>query len=189
MNRFVASNVFDLQFKSTQSIQSIQSNFRSYNNYNSQNVQRQFFDQRFNSTQKRVYYDEKNQSTSKNFADIYHAQKNHDDYISFDYYQHENIGDFSHEQNQSKKFVNNENELKTFFVVSSKMIFTCRRCSEKFSFNNKLHYHIRRCKITKSIAIFAVFRIIDVFHNQFISFKIVHSTALTKTHFDHDFRF
>ena len=37
MNRFVASNAFDLQFKSVQSTQSIQSNFRSYNSYNNQN--------------------------------------------------------------------------------------------------------------------------------------------------------
>ena len=69
------------------------------------------------------------------------------------------------------------------------MTFTCRRCSEKFPFNNKFHYHIRRCKVTKSTAVFAVFRTIDVFHNQFTSFKIVHSIAPAKVHLDHDFRF
>lgn len=78
--------------------------------------------------------------------------------------------------------------MKFFFVVSSKIIFICRRCNKKFSFNNKFYYHIRRCKITKSIVVVAVFKIIEVFHSQFISFKIIHSIASTKTHFNHDFR-
>ena len=141
--------------------------------------------------QKRVYYENENRFMSKTFEiDIYYIHKDHDNYFLFNYYQQKNIvDDFNHKQYQSNDSIIDENELKTFFVVLSKMIFICRRCNEKFSFNNKLHYHIRRCKITKSIAAVAVFKIIEIFHNQFISFKIIHSIASTKIHFDHDFRF
>ena len=94
MNRFVASNAFDLQFKlaqSTQSNQSAQLSFRSYNSYDNQNqyqnVQRQFFDQRFNSAvQERIYHENEDRFTSKTSeVDIYHIHENHDDYFSFNY--------------------------------------------------------------------------------------------------------
>ena len=94
--------------------------------------------------QKRVYYKNENRFISKTFeVDIYYIHENYNNYFSFDYYQQKNIvDDFNHKQYQSNELITNKNELKVFFVVLSKMIFICCRCNEKFSFNNKLYYHI-----------------------------------------------
>lgn len=39
-----------------------------------------------------------------------------------------------------------DGEVRTFFTEAPEPKFSCRRCEEKFTSNNKLHYHVRRCK-------------------------------------------
>ena len=54
---------------------------------------------------------------------------------------HENI----EKQSLNETFVVDE-KIRSFFIAISKCIFNCRRCNEKFSFNNKFYYYLRRCK-------------------------------------------
>ena len=188
MNRpATAPNAFGLQPKQQfQPTQPAQQASRPYNNYNSQNVQRQPFGQRPNpAVQGRAYHGDEDRSTPENpEADTYHIREDHDDYSPFDYQYDDAVGENSHEPEESTA---DENELRAFFAASPEMTFTCRRCSEKFPSNNKLHYHIRRCKVTKPAAA-AASRTIDAFHSQSTSPKVVHSTAPAEAHPGHGFR-
>ena len=45
-------------------------------------------------------------------------------------------------------FIANNNEIKTFFINASKRLnFACCRCEQKFVFNNKFYYYVKRCKV------------------------------------------
>ena len=55
---------------------------------------------------------------------------------------HEHAGE---EQPPDEASVADE-EIRSFFTAAPECTFSCRRCDEKFPSNNKLHYHLRRCK-------------------------------------------
>ena len=81
------------------------------------------------------------------FEKIYQKYQNDYDY---DYSSNEKFEKVFHEhvdeeQSSNETFVVDE-KIRSFFIEASKCIFNCRRCDEKFFFNNKFHYHLRRCK-------------------------------------------
>ena len=141
---------------------------------------RQLFDQRFNPSndqQQRAYHtnDEKKNHSKKTF------QRNYENYNSYNNneYLSPNKKPFEktfHNVNSKSTYyekhneVANEfnNEIKLFFTTASKSKFNCRRCDEKFFFNNKFHYHIKRCKIISKSKTFSKNR---------AETKIIHSST------------
>ena len=102
----------------------------------------------------KYYYDDDSyqQLEAEQFKKIFHDQHEHE-HVFHEQYQHEQKHAF-HEQSSHDKFndvanvidVINESKMRFFFIEASKIKFSCRRCDEIFLFNNKLHYHLKRCK-------------------------------------------
>ena len=70
-------------------------------------------------------------------------------------------------------------KVKVFFIIVSKNKFNCRRCNEKFSFNNKLYYYVKQYKIILKS---------KIFYNRFET-KIIHSTTFNNFNFKFNFKF
>ena len=83
-----------------------------------------------------------------------------------------------------KSFANNFNhELNEYFVqilISVKKVI-CKRCNERFLFKNKLHAHIRQCKIKFKKSI-----VIKIYHE---NFEVIVSDVSSKQFEDLKFRF
>ena len=84
---------------------------------------------------------------------------------------------------EKKSIINNNDEIRNFFIDVKQSKFNCRRCYEKFLFNNKFYYYIKRCKqfIVVEIHVYIDF-IIDN------KFKIIRSSISTNFLIDVDFR-
>ena len=54
--------------------------------------------------------------------------------------------DFTSHEEESAAATDDDGEIRSFFTDAKQPVFSCRRCHEKFASNNKLHYHVRRCK-------------------------------------------
>ena len=79
--------------------------------------------------------------------------------------------------------------MKFYFIDTSKNLlrhFFCRHCEKTFSFNNKFHYHFRRCKIIINKSITSKFSTII---NHSIKIKIIRSSTSINSTFELDFRF
>ena len=197
-NTFQQKNAFDFQFKnqSQQSYRSTDDFFDVDNQYQN----RQSFDQRFNfsSQSQRVYFaknDQKNQYEKVFQNDYYDYNYDYDDeYLSskdesFEKVFHEHV---YHDQQSSIEKINEKlftidiidafekSKVKFFFIETSKNNFSCRRCNQKFSFNNKLHYHVKRCKVSffKSKAF-----------SDFMKVKIIRSSTVKNATSKLDFKF
>ena len=142
-----SKNVFDLQFKSSQQQSYRFDNVYSNNQYqNRQSYNQQSYDQRFHlSSIQRVYIVDDDQKNK--FKKIYQNYQNDYDY---DYQSKKEFEKIFHEHVDEKQSLNEifvvDEKIRSFFTAISKCIFNCRRCDEKFFFNNKLYYHLRRCK-------------------------------------------
>lgn len=72
-------------------------------------------------------------------------------YAAEEYYGHEDNGENSYEQDQNEEDLHvseHEKSEKVFFIVSSQISFTCRMCETEFPSNNKLHRHVKKCRMT-----------------------------------------
>ena len=187
-----SKNAYDLQFKSAltsyynnQNQQSRQFYNVDYNQnqqqrqsyYNNYDQQKQFFAIRSNlSAQQRVYH--KNELNAFELNISKSKQKNiYEKFNHFQFFEK----DFTIHKKKSV-VIDDDDEIRSFFIDVKQSIFNCRRCHEKFAFNNKLHYYVRRCKqsITKT-HVYVDF----VTDNKF---KIIRSSASTNSSTNVDFR-
>ena len=147
----------------------VKSSFRFFNNFNNQtqswrqldNYQQDDDNQQF----QRVYYDDETTNENKDVDIDYHDDETYDNEYSEDSYHDQdyvdsNIENFNyeyHDQQDTKIKAFENQEVNFFFLqtfVSRITIFRCKRCDDIFQFNNKLHKHIRGCKIsTKKITV------------------------------------
>ena len=190
-----SKNAYDLQFKSTLTSYYNSQNQQSRQQYNidyNQNQQqrqsyyniydqkqKQSFATRFNFfVQQRVYHDEElNVSKSNYFSNIESSKLYENHYTDESYDKN-----FISYEKKSIVVIDNDDEIRSFFIEIKQSKFNCRRCQKKFTFNNKLHYHIRRCK--QSITETHVY--IDfVIDNQL---KIIRSSVFAKFSIDVKFR-
>ena len=120
-----------------------------------------YYNEVFQKNQK-YYYDDDSfqQFEKKQFEKIFH---DHHEHVFHEQHEHEHVfheqrqleqKHVLHEQSSKNEFndvadvidVINESKMKFFFIETSKIKFSCRRCEKIFFFNNKLHYHFKRCK-------------------------------------------
>ena len=174
-NSFQSRNAFDLQSKSQQSSQSYRSsddysdnqyqNRSSYEQrFNASAMQQRVYliendfeyynEEVFQKDQKYYYDDDSFQQFEKEQSEkVFHDQHEH---VFHEQHQHEQKYVF-HEQSSHDKIndvvdvidvtdVFNDIDVRFFFIEASKLKHSCRRCDEIFLFNNKLHYHLKRCK-------------------------------------------
>ena len=122
------------------------------------------------------------------------SKKNFDEYREKTYYVDNDAliieNDRKKQKNQSKKdFVTKINHVDLKMIISSSKFFVCRNCIEIFEFNNKLHRHLKQCKIEKFVTkirkTFANY--IDVSKSKNIKFRLIESN--TSFAFDIDFVF
>ena len=69
-------------------------------------------------------------------------------------------------------------KVKIFFIIVLKSKFNCRRCDEKFLFNNKFYYYVKRYKIIFKSKTFRRFEN-----------KIIYSSTFNNFNFELDFKF
>ena len=127
------------------------------------------------------------------FEEVYQKYQNDYDY---DYSSKEKFEKAFHEhvdekQSSNETFVVDE-KIRSFFTAVSKCIFNCRRCDEKFLFNNKFHYHLRRCKKITSFNSDKSKSKLKVFCNlitvAFFTRRVVRFIAFSNSAFDFEFR-
>ena len=113
--------------------------------------------------------------------------ENHEFWFAFEkHFENDYNEHVYHNSNRrSNSSFDNDDEIRFFFIIARKTHFICHRCNEKFIFNNKFHYHVRRCKY-KSIKSITN----EVFCNLIATdkFKIIRSFAIFNAVFDFDFR-
>ena len=156
-----AENASDFQFKLVQQQQQYRFAADDYQNqyfdYQNQNQYRQPFDRRSNpsaQSDERVYMTE-DEEHHENDQIMNTHDENHESWSTVDEQSAENSyhEHAYHDNNRrSDSSFDDDDEIRFFFTTAKKSRFTCHRCNEKFSFNNKLHYHVRRCKIKPAIA-------------------------------------
>ena len=161
--------------------------YSGYQNQN-QNQYRQPFDQRSNSPaqfDERAYMTE-NEKHHENDQTVNTHDENYESWSAVDEQSvensyHERVYHNNNRRNNSS--FDDDDEIRSFFTTAKKSRFTCHRCNKEFSFNNKLHYHVRRCKIKSATAA-------KVFCNLVATdaFRIIRSFVSSNAASDFDFR-
>ena len=210
-NSFQSRNAFDLQFKSQQSPQSYRSPEGGYLDNQYQN--RPLYEQRFNASvmqqraylveddfeyyneevfqkdQKYYYDDDSFQQLEEQSEEVFHDQQKH---VFHEQHQLEQKHIF-HEQSPKNEFddvadVPNDIDVRFFFIEAPKFKHSCRRCDEIFFFNNKLHYHLKRCKkLTFNAKVFDSSK--SKASRNFSKIKIIRSSASIDSTSRFDFKF
>ena len=156
-----AENASGFQPKFVQQQQQYRSAAGGYQNqyfdYQNQNQYRQPFGQRSNSSAQfggRAYMAEDEEHHEDDQAVDTHDE-NHESWSAVDeqsaedsYHEHAYHGS----NRRSDSPFDDDGEVRSFFTTARESRFTCHRCNEEFSFNNKLHYHVRRCKVKPATA-------------------------------------
>lgn len=120
--------------------------------------------------------------------DAYQIEKKIVDYYDDDeYYDDETKNDEQKLDNQNTStdnetianFVNHSTmKTKFFFIQTDERVYTCRRCHESFYFNNKLHKHVRQCRVD----------FVNNFHVLIDDCSIIESKVIKKSNVDYSFR-
>ncbi len=156
--------------------QKISWNNRNRDNYNRSKTQKAYVD-----------VNEKNQSYMKNSQfEQNHQQNENSDFIlkeinkkNEDFYQ------IDQQTNEKYNYFLNENDYHIEIEICNQdKSYQCRNCKKKFSFNNKLHQHVRECRKIQKERTFDV----ETFHIEFTSDRIIISAAESNIFKDLTFR-
>ena len=138
--------------------------------------------QQFNRNFQKIYYDDAKKSEKNS------SSEQHDGYQSVEYNEH--LNDWQDSFNEDDDYYDNDNDdtkqqssvenSHSFFVntsITQARIYICRRYDIEFYSNNKLHKHIRTCKIksTKkaSAFIFIFTEVVDACQTIVIQFSVL----------------
>ena len=162
-----------------------------------------YYNEIFQKDQK-YYYDDDNfqQFEKEQFEKFFN---DHYEHVFHEQHEHEHVfheqrqfeqKHVLHEQSLHDKFndvadvidVISESEMRFFFIEASKIKFSCRRCEKIFLFNNKLHYHFKRCKkFTFKFEIFRNFK--SKIFRSFSKIKIIRFSVFIDFTSKFDFKF
>ncbi|KAL8796309.1 MAG: hypothetical protein Q9195_001424 [Heterodermia aff. obscurata] len=96
--------------------------------------------------QAKAYFEE-NKEDAKNIPPDYEYE-----YTDYEHYENREqpADDYHGEATTVEQQQEKSNEYQNYFVDTPPLLirrYICRKCHEEFSFNNKLHAHVRRCKV------------------------------------------
>ena len=171
-----------------------QQNQNSKNQSNASNFKRQFllqYDSNRQQTSFLTYHaiDESrnNKFSSSNMlwvSTIEYYKDETTEYYENDEYKNDNdiVNEFAFVTKSNSIVMKSKNDfVATHFVISSTIFYVCRKCYLNFSFNNKLHRHVRECR--------KQFQLVDTSSNSAHVLSIVESTTTLSKQIDYVFRF